>query len=162
ALAAGFVRPPASAEDAPGAAAAAPCGASGLRLAEGLSFEDDSSAAFPIVADRSGAGELSDRVPTVLFFGAAHCWNTNREAERVVALYQQHGGDACFLLIDLAHVSEEQRPLVRRFYRGAIPTIAVVDAAGRTVYAEAGETARRRGDTSTLEELLRRARATSP
>ena len=59
-----------------------------------------------------------------------------------------------FVVVDLNHVASDQKALVARYYRGAIPTIAVVDAKGNVIYDEAGETARHRGDTGNLQKLL--------
>src|SRR5262249_25824789 len=64
--------------------------ADNLRLASGLSFTDDSSADFPIRGDHLEDAERRPGRATVMFFGASHCWNTNREAERLVALYPKY------------------------------------------------------------------------
>jgi hypothetical protein len=137
-----------------------PGGATDLALAPGLSFTDDSSAAFPIRGENLPDGKIASDRPTAIFFGTSHCWNTNREAERYVALYGKHREDARFLVVDLENPSTEQRNLIARFYRGAIPTLAFLDRNGEVVYNRAGETARERGDTSALDENLRKARAT--
>jgi hypothetical protein len=145
--------------DPPVAAAPGPGGAVNLTLAPGLSFTDDSSSAFPIRADNLSDGKIASDRPTAIFFGTSHCWNTNREAERFVALYAKHREDARFLVVDLDNPSVDQRRLVGRLYRGAIPTLAFLDRHGRVVYDRAGETARERGDVSELERLLRTAKA---
>ena len=62
-----------------------------------------------------------------------------------------------FLVIDCDHPSREQKALVSRFYRGYIPTLAFLDASGKAVYNRSGETAGRRGDTSGLDEILKKA-----
>lgn len=133
-------------------------GATGLSLAPGLSFTDDSSSAFPIRGHDLGDGKIASDRPTVVFFGTAHCWNTNREAERFVLLYQKHGDEARFLVVDAASPASGQRGLVARLYRGFIPTLAFLDRNGKVVYNRAGETARERGDSSKLEEILKTAR----
>jgi hypothetical protein len=92
-----------------------------------------------------------------MFFGAAHCWNTNREAERLVALYPKYEGRVRFLIVDVNHPSPAQRPLLQTYYRGSIPTLVVVGRDGAQLYAEAGETARTRGDTRALDSLISRA-----
>jgi len=60
---------------------------SDLKLAPGLSFDDDSSTNFPI----RGQGMADASTPlgeaTIMFFGTSNCWNTAREAERLVELY---------------------------------------------------------------------------
>jgi hypothetical protein len=141
--------------------AVAPPGAGGaahLTLAPDLSFTDDSSSNFPIRGENLNDGKIASDRPTLIFFGTSHCWNTNREAERLVALYAKQKDAARFLIVDLSSPSAEQRPLVRRFYSGFIPTLAVLDAKRNVVYNRSGETSREKGDASALEELLRRAR----
>ena len=133
-------------------------GATGLSLAPGLSFTDDSSAVFPIRGHDLGDGKIAADRPTVVFFGTSHCWNTNREAERFVLLFQKHRDEARFLVVDLSSPSSDQRPLVAKLYRGFIPTLAFFDRQGKVVYNRAGETARERGDASALEEILKRAK----
>jgi hypothetical protein len=134
-----------------------PGGATALSLAPGLSFTDDSSAAFPIRGTNLADGKIASDRPTAVFFGTSHCWNTNREAERFVALSRKHADEARFLVVNLSSPSAEQRPLVAKLYRGFIPTLAFLDRQGKVVYNRAGETARERGDVSELERLLRTA-----
>src|SRR6266508_6984989 len=139
-------------------AGSGPGGARNLALAPNLSFTDDSSSNFPIRGENLGDGRIASDRPTAIFFGTSHCWNTNREAERFVALSAKHREDARFLVVDLGNPSADQRKLIARFYRGAIPTVAFLDRRGEVVYDRAGETARERGDASALEEILKRAR----
>ena len=127
--------------------------ASDLKLAPKLSFDDDSSPNFPIQGSGMSDG-LAPGEATVIFFGTSNCWNTAREAERLVHLYPRYQGRMHFVIVDLNSVSPEQKPLVARYYRGAIPTIAVIDARGKLLYDRAGETARNRGDTNNLQTLL--------
>lgn len=133
-------------------------GATGLSLAPGLSFTDDSSAAFPIRGQNLSDWKIASDRPTVVFFGTSHCWNTNREAERFVLLYQKHADEARFLVVDAASPASQQRALVARLYRGFIPTLAFLDRHGKIVYNKAGETARERGDASALEKILESAK----
>jgi hypothetical protein len=144
------------------AAAPGPGGATNLALAPSLSFADDSSSNFPIRGENLKDGKIASDRPTLVFFGTSHCWNTNREAERLVALYAKEKDSARFLIVNLESPAAEQKPLVARFYSGFIPTLAVLDAKGSVVYNRSGETARQRGDLSGLENLLKKAREGSP
>ncbi len=139
-------------------AEAGPGGAGNLTLAPGLSFTDDSSANFPIRGESLRDGRIASDRPTAIFFGTSHCWNTNREAERFVELYRREKDTARFLVIDLDHPSNDQKALVARFTRGFIPTLAFLDRRGSVVYNQSGETSSRRGDTTRLEEILKRAK----
>jgi len=132
-------------------------GADHLALAPGLSFSDDSSDTFPIWGDHLGDAEPQPGRPTVMFFGAAHCWNTNREAERLVALYPKYKDLVSFIIVDVNHPSPSQRGLLDSYYRGSIPTLVVRAPDGALVYSRAGETAGTRGDTRALDSLIGKA-----
>ena len=140
------------------AAGAGPGGARNLTLAPDLSFTDDSSSNFPIRGENLEDGRIASDRPTAIFFGTSHCWNTNREAERFVALYANEKENARFLVVDLDRPTADQKPLVSRFFKGYIPTLAFLDRGGAVVYNQSGETARQRGDLSRLEEILRKAK----
>lgn len=128
--------------------------ASNLKLAPDLSFTDDSSPNFPIEGKNLSDGSLPADHATVIFFGTANCWNTAREAERLVRLYPQYKDKIHFVVVDLRSPSLAQQPLIARYYHGYIPTIAVIDSHGNLLYDRAGETAGDRGDTSNLQKLL--------
>jgi hypothetical protein len=132
--------------------------ASDLHLAPDLSFTDDSSSNFPIAGNSIGDATVAGDRATIMFFGTAHCWNTNREAERLVALYPKYRDKIDFVIVDLDHPPLAQRMLIAKYYRGAIPTITVIDRKGDVIYNRAGETASTRGDTSNLEALINSAR----
>lgn len=129
-------------------------GADDLHLAPGLSFSDDSSASFPIAGEHLDDAVVGDGRATIAFFGTAHCWNTNREAERLVALYPKYRDRVRFVVVDVEHPSDDQRALIAQHYRGAIPTVVVLAPDGKVLYSRAGETAGTRGDTTKLDRLL--------
>jgi hypothetical protein len=128
-----------------------------LRLAPQLSFTDDSSSAFPIDGNHLDDAAIGKDRGAVLFFGASHCFNTNREAERLVAVYPRFRDRLSFVVVDVGNPSDAQRPLLAKYYRGSIPTVVVLSRSGALLHADAGETARERGDTRALEALLTRA-----
>jgi hypothetical protein len=132
--------------------------ATDLKLAPDLSFSDDSSANFPIEGKNLANGSVANDHATVIFFGTANCWNTAREAERLVQVYPQYKDKIRFVVVDLRNPSLAQQALIGRFYHGYIPTIAVIDRDGKVLYDRAGETASERGDTSGLQKLLDSAR----
>jgi hypothetical protein len=135
----------------------APCAraASDLTLAPNLSFNDDSSPRFPIRGrNLSDGGEGPPGQATIIFFGTSHCWNTAREAERLVKLYPQYRNRLHFVIVDLRNVSPAQQPLVADYYRGFIPTITALSSHGNVIYNRAGETASIRGDSGNLQRLL--------
>ena len=132
--------------------------ATDLKLAPALSFTDDSSPNFPIEGKNLSDGSIAADHATVIFFGTANCWNTAREAERLVQLYPRYKDKLRFVIVDLRSPSPAQRALIARYYHGYIPTIAVIDSSGKVLYDRAGETASERGDTSNLQKLLDSAR----
>ena len=132
--------------------------ATDLKLAPDLSFSDDSSPNFPIEGKNLSDGSIAADHATVIFFGTANCWNTAREAERLVQLYPRYKDKIRFVVVDLRKPSLAQQALIDRYYHGYIPTIAVIDSAGKVLYDRAGETASERGDTSNLQKLLDSAR----
>ncbi len=132
--------------------------ATDLKLAPGLSFSDDSSPNFPIEGKNLSDSSVANDQATVIFFGTANCWNTAREAERLVQLYPRYKDKLRFVIVDLRNPSSGQQALIARYYHGYIPTIAVIDSAGNVLYDRAGETASERGDTSNLQKLLDSAR----
>jgi hypothetical protein len=132
--------------------------ASDLKLAPDLSFDNDSSSSFPIRGDNlTDASVVADQA-IIIFLGTAHCWNTSREAERLVKLYPQYRNRVHFVIVDLNKLAPGQDQLVERYYHGYIPTIAVIDPHGKLLYDRAGETASIRGDTSNLQRILDRAK----
>jgi hypothetical protein len=128
--------------------------ASDLKLATGLSFDDDSSPNFPIQGRKLSESSIARGQATVIFFGTSNCWNTAREAERLVKLYPQFRNRIRFVIVDLHNVAPEQETLVSHYYHGYIPTIAAIDSRGKVIYDRAGETASTHGDTSNLQRLL--------
>lgn len=131
--------------------------ATNLTLASGLSFTDDSSPNFPIRAQDAADGTIATDRPTLIFIGTSHCWNTAREAERVVSLYPKYKDKVHFVVIDLNDTSPTQRLLVAKFYRGYIPTVVIFDGKGDLIYDQAGETSMRRGDDAKLDALIKSA-----
>jgi hypothetical protein len=129
-------------------------GASDLKLAPKLSFDDDSSSNFPIQGRKLSDGPGRTGEATLIFFGTSNCWNTAREAERLVKLYPQFQNRIHFVIVDLRNVAPAQQPLVSHYYHGYIPTITAINSGGKVIYNRAGETATIRGDTSNLQRLL--------
>lgn len=128
-----------------------------LHLAPGLSFTDDSSDAFPIRGRRLADATTGDGKATIVFFGASNCWNTNREAERLVSLYPKYKDRVRFVVVDVAHPSDAQKDLLAKHYTGSIPTIVVLAPDGSVVYGRAGETAATRGDAQPLAAIIETA-----
>jgi hypothetical protein len=71
----------------------------------------------------------------------------------MVDLYQKYKGRVQFVVIDLdIKRTEQQQELVKSYYRGYrgyIPRVTVLDAAGKAVYNSAGEV-----EESTISSIL--------
>jgi hypothetical protein len=128
--------------------------ATDLMLARNLSFTDDSSPNFPIEGKDLADATIAHGLPTLIFFGISHCWNTAREAERLIALYPRYSNRVHFVVVDLRHATPAQQRLADQYYPGYIPTLAIFDKTGRLIYDRAGETASKRGDASHLQQLI--------
>ena len=87
------------------------------------------------------SGAASGKPNYVLMYGEG-CYNSKRQSRRTVQLYEKYRGRANFVIIDLDHpLSNPQLDLVKKYYRGAIPRVVVLDPAGKAVYNAAGEVA---------------------
>lgn len=65
-------------------------------------------------------------------------------------LYEKYKGRVNFVVVDLdLKRSPSQQGLVRQYYKGYIPQVVMLDAAGKPVYDSAGEV-----DSSTISALL--------
>jgi hypothetical protein len=128
--------------------------ATDLTLAPNLSFTDDSSPNFPIEASNLADASIAHNRPTMIFFGTSNCWNTAREAERLVRLYPEYRDRVHFVVVDLRHASPAQRRLADLYYPGYIPTLAIFDKSACLVYHRAGETAVKRGGIRHLQQLI--------
>jgi len=128
--------------------------ASNLTLAPGLSFDDDTSPHFPIQGSNLPEGSITPGRATIIFFGTSNCWNTAREAERLVKLYPRYRDRVSFVVVDLHNIGPEQQELVTLYYRGYIPTIVAINSHGDVLYDQAGETSANRSDTANLQRLL--------
>ena len=68
-------------------------------------------------------------------------------------LYNKYKGRVQFVVIDLDHrQSAAQQELVKKYYTGYIPHVAVLDRSGNVIYNSAGEV-----EENTIETLLDKA-----
>src|SRR5260221_325394 len=135
--------------------------ATDFKLAPDLSFSDDSGSKFPIEGKNLSDGSVAADHATVIFFGTANCWNTAREAERLVQVYPQYKDKVRFVVVDLRSPSLAQQALIDRYYHGYIPTIAVIDSAGKVLYDRAWPTASGSATAGGIAPRLRTAPASA-
>jgi thioredoxin-related protein len=61
-------------------------------------------------------------------------------ARRTVSLYEKYSRRVQFVVVDLDHpLSAAQESLKKKYYRGYIPHVVVLDGAGSAIYNSSGE-----------------------
>ena len=59
------------------------------------------------------------------------CYNSKRQARRTVSLYEKYKGRVQSVVVDLDHpLSPAQQELRKKYYKGYIPHVVVLDASG--------------------------------
>jgi hypothetical protein len=110
-----------------------------LKLNSRLDYTSDSQDGPLITGNNMDAGVLPGKPAYVIMYGEA-CYNSKRQARRTVDLYNKYKGRVQFVVIDLDHpLSAAQESLQKKYYRGYIPHVVVLDAAGAALYNSSGE-----------------------
>jgi thioredoxin-like negative regulator of GroEL len=110
-----------------------------LRLNSKLDYTSDSQDGPLITGDNMDAGVAPGKPAYVIMYGEG-CYNSKRQARRTVSLYEKYKGRVQFVIVDLDHqLSPGQKELEKKFYRGYIPHVVVLDASGAAVYNSSGE-----------------------
>src|SRR5882672_1829596 len=114
-------------------------GAENLKLNEHLDYSSDSHDGPLITGDHLEQGTSSDKPSYVIIYGEA-CFNSKRQARRTVDLYEKYKGRVQFVVVDLDRPrSPAQEELVKKFYKGYIPHVVVLNRDGKTAYNSSGE-----------------------
>jgi hypothetical protein len=110
-----------------------------LKLNSRLDYTSDSQDGPLITGNNMDAGVLPGKPAYVIMYGEA-CYNSKRQARRTVDLYNKYKGLVQFVVIDLDHPLSTAQELLRgKYYRGYIPHVVVLDAAGAALYNSSGE-----------------------
>lgn len=113
--------------------------ADNLKLNDHLDYSSDSHDGPLITGDHLLDGAGGDKPAYVIMYGEG-CYNSKRQARRTVSLYEKYKGRVQFVVIDLDQPrSPAQDELVRRFYKGYIPHVAVLGRDGKVAYNSSGE-----------------------
>jgi hypothetical protein len=113
--------------------------AENLRLNQKLNYTSDSQDGPLLTGDHSEEGFVAGRPNYVIMYGEG-CFNSKRQARRTVSLYEKYKGRVHFVVVDLdLKRPPEQQELVKKYYRGYIPHVVVLDAAGNPLYNSSGE-----------------------
>jgi thiol-disulfide isomerase/thioredoxin len=113
--------------------------AENLKLNQHLDYTSDSQDGPLITADHLEVGAVSGKPAYAIFYGEG-CFNSKRQARRTVELYEKYKGRVQFVVVDLDRPrSPAQEELVKKFYKGYIPHVVVLDRDGKTAYNSSGE-----------------------
>ncbi len=117
--------------------------AENLTLRKGVSFTDDKDSGFPIIAEKMDDATIASGKPNFIFFGAAGDLNTNRQAKRLVGVYNKFKNKSIkFIIIDVDHAANaEATDLIKKHYKGYIPCQVFLDNSGASVWSKSGEVA---------------------
>jgi hypothetical protein len=123
-----------------------------LKLNPNLDYTSDSQDGPLITGDHMEAGAVSGKPSYVIMYGEA-CYNSKRQARRTVSLYEKYKGRVQFLVVDLdGYLSRSQQELRKKYYRGSIPHVVVLDSSGIALYDRAGEV-----EEAVISDLLDKA-----
>lgn len=127
--------------------------ADNLKLNQHLDYTSDSQDGPLIIGDHLEAGPVEGKPTYAIFYGEA-CFNSKRQARRTVELYEKYKGRVQFVVVDLdGYRSRAQSEMVKKFYKGSIPHVVVLNRDGTVAYNAAGEVGSER-ISKLLEEAL--------
>ena len=110
-----------------------------LKLNSKLDYTSDSQDGPLITGDIMDACFVSGKPAYVILYGEG-CFNSKRQARRTVELYEKYKNRVQIVVIDLDHkLSPAQDDLKKKYFRGYIPHVVVLDAAGSPLYNSSGE-----------------------
>src|SRR5882757_4169302 len=113
--------------------------AENLKLNDHLDYSSDSHDGPLISGDHLEQGAATDKPTYVLIYGEG-CYNSKRQARRTVELYEKYKGKVQFAVVDLDKPrSPAQEDLVKKFYKGYIPHVTVLNRDGKIAYNNSGE-----------------------
>jgi thiol-disulfide isomerase/thioredoxin len=128
--------------------------AENLKLNQHLDYSSDSQDGPLITGDHLEDGAISGKPAYAIFYGEG-CFNSKRQARRTVDLYEKYKGKVQFVAVDLDRPrSPAQEELVKKFYKGYIPHVVVLNRDGKTAYSASGEV-----DSAEISKLLEKALA---
>ena len=128
--------------------------AENLKLNQHLDYTSDSQDGPLITGDHLDEGAVPGKPSYAIFYGEG-CFNSKRQARRTVELYEKYKGRVQFVVVDLNRPqSAAQHDLVKKFFKGSIPHVVVLDRSGKTAYNAAGEV-----DAGEISKVLEKALA---
>lgn len=126
-----------------------------LKLNSKLDYTSDSLDGPLITGDDAQSGFVPGKPNYVIIYGEG-CFNSKRQAQRTVELYNKYRAQIHFVVIDLdVPRSAEQQQLVKEYYKGYIPHVLVLDARGQALYNQSGEVNSKVIESAFKESLAR-------
>jgi hypothetical protein len=123
-----------------------------LKLNSKLDYTSDSQDGPLLTGDNMDAGFVPGKPAYVILYGEG-CFNSKRQARRTVGLYEMYKGRVQFVVVDIDHrLSPAQKELKKKYFRGYIPHVVVLDASGSALYNRSGEV-----DGAVISSLLDKA-----
>jgi len=123
-----------------------------LKLNSKLDYTSDSLDGPLITGDDAQSGFVPGKPNYVIIYGEG-CFNSKRQAQRTVELYNKYRSRVHFVVIDLdIQRSPEQQKLVKQYYKGYIPHVLVLDTRGEALYNQSGEV-----DSEPIENIFEKA-----
>ncbi len=113
--------------------------AENLKLNQHLDYKSDSQDGPLITGDHLEDGPVAGKPAYAIIYGEG-CFNSKRQAQRTVELYEKYKGRVQFVVVDLdRRQSPAQKELVKKFFKGTIPHVVVLDRDGKAAYDAPGE-----------------------
>jgi thiol-disulfide isomerase/thioredoxin len=110
-----------------------------LKLNPKLDYSSDSQDGPLITGDHMDEGVVAGKPVYVIMYGEG-CYNSKHQARRTVSLYEKYKGRVQFVVVDLDHpLPPAQQQLQKKYYRGYIPHVVILDTAGAVLYNSSGE-----------------------
>lgn len=104
-----------------------------LQLNPKLDFTSDSQDGPLITGERMDKGVSAGKPAYILLYGES-CYKSKRQARRTVSQYEKYQGRVQFVIVDLDHaLSDAQQELQKKYYRGYIPRVVVLQCCRRRV-----------------------------
>jgi len=126
-----------------------------LKLNSKLDYTSDSLDGPLITGDDAQSGFVPGK-PNYVIIYVEGCFNSKRQAQRTVELYNKYRAQIHFVVIDLdVPRSAEQQKLVKEYYKGYIPHVLVLDARGQALYNQSGEVDSKVIESTFKESLAR-------
>ena len=126
-----------------------------LKLNSKLDYTSDNLDGPLITGNDAQSGFVPGEPNYVIIYGEG-CFNSKRQAQRTVELYNKYRSQVHFVVIDLdIQPSPEQQKLVKQYYNGYIPHVLVLDARGEALYNQAGEV-----DSRHIEDIFKKSLST--